>query len=85
MTLMCECYLGLCAGLWLSRELDFCGFEDGVFLKNILLRLVVTKRLGKKERRITIIQCLPCVSMNADFRDERMGNTLIGLWQHTMV
>lgn len=43
--LWCECYLGLGAGLRLGRELDLGGFEDGVFLENILLRLIVTKRL----------------------------------------
>lgn len=38
-------HLGLCAGLGLGRELNLSGFEDGVLLKNILLRLVVAKRL----------------------------------------
>lgn len=38
-------YLGLSAGLWFSRELDLGGFEDGVFLENILLGLIVTKWL----------------------------------------
>lgn len=46
-------YLGLCAGLWFCRELNLCGFEDGVFLQNVLLRLVVTKGLVKKQKTKT--------------------------------
>lgn len=46
------CYLSLGAGLWFSRKLDLCGFEDGVFLENILLRLVVTERLENKEKHM---------------------------------
>lgn len=29
--------LGLCAGLGFGRKLHLCGFEDGVFLENVLL------------------------------------------------
>lgn len=38
-------YLSLCASLGFSRELDLCSFEDGVLLEDVLLGLVVTKRL----------------------------------------
>ena len=38
-------HLGLCAGLGLGRELDLGGFEDGVLLKDVLLRLVMAKWL----------------------------------------
>lgn len=31
------CYLSLCASLGFSRELDLRGFEDGVFLEDVLL------------------------------------------------
>lgn len=38
-------HLGLCAGLGLGRKLDLGGFEDGVLLKDVLLRLVMAKWL----------------------------------------
>lgn len=46
-------HLGLCAGLRFSGELDLGGFEDGVFLEDVLLRLVVTKRLAKNKNKKT--------------------------------
>lgn len=50
------CYLGLGAGLGFGRELDLSGFEDGVLLENILLRLVVTKRLERQSKNQTHVK-----------------------------
>lgn len=56
---VCLCYLGLGAGLRLGGELDLGGFEDGVFLENILLRLIVAKWLqGQGKDHVCVKQPL---------------------------
>lgn len=42
--------LGFVANHRFGRELDFSGFEDGVLLEDVLLRLVMAKRLQTHRR-----------------------------------
>lgn len=46
-------HLGFVADHRFGRELDFSGFEDGVLLEDILLRLVMAKRLQNNVRTRT--------------------------------
>lgn len=40
-------YFGFISGNRLDWELDICSFQYGVLLQNVLLRLIVAKRLKK--------------------------------------
>lgn len=42
--------LGLVAGYRFYRELHLCSFENSILLQDILLRLVMAKRLKHKEK-----------------------------------
>ena len=46
-------YLGLRTGLRFGGELDLGGLQDGVLLENVLLGLVVSKRLGTEGQKTT--------------------------------
>lgn len=41
-------YFGFITGNRLDWELDICSFQDGVLLQNVLLRLIVAKRLKRE-------------------------------------
>lgn len=43
-------YLGLVAGNRFGRELNLCGFQDGVLLQDVLLGLVMAKWLKNKNK-----------------------------------
>lgn len=42
--------LGLVASHWFSRKLHLSGFQDGVLLKDVLLGLIMAKRLQNDKR-----------------------------------
>lgn len=45
-------YLSFITGNWLYRKLDLSSFENSVLLQNVLLRLVVAKRLENRENLV---------------------------------